>query len=139
MDGRPWLQRTMRKTSFLALYLFCLSAYATLLRGLSIRQAGHLGSHQIGVTVKYDPAYRYSRIPAAMSQETGVCSDVVIRAMRGQGIDSRRNFTRTWPRTFAKYPKRWGLTKATATLITAGSQPDDFLARRGYEMSPVKG
>ena len=46
---------------------------------------------QIGVTLRYDPSY--SRIDYPMGDvaaEKGVCSDVVVRALRTQGIDLQR-------------------------------------------------
>lgn len=43
---------------------------------------------QIGVTTSYDPAYRKLDFPRGdVPQNTGVCTDVVIRAYRLQNID----------------------------------------------------
>src|SRR5579871_1087892 len=46
---------------------------------------------QIGVTVSYDSAYRKIAYPGGdVPKETGVCSDVVVRAMRAQGMDLQK-------------------------------------------------
>ena len=43
---------------------------------------------QIGVTLSYDPAYRQLSYPGGdVPMATGVCTDVVIRALRQQGLD----------------------------------------------------
>ena len=43
---------------------------------------------QIGVTISYDPTYRKLDFPRGdVPQETGVCTDVVVRAYRLQNID----------------------------------------------------
>ena len=58
-------------------------------------QAAALDSHrlvrdarsQIGVTTSYDPAYRVLGFPMGdVDARTGVCTDVVVRAYRRQGI-----------------------------------------------------
>jgi uncharacterized protein YijF (DUF1287 family) len=42
---------------------------------------------QIGVTVSYDPAYRKLKYPGGdVPLKTGVCCDVVIRALRDRGL-----------------------------------------------------
>ena len=59
---------------------------------------------QTRVTTGYDPAYVKIDYPGGdVPPETGVCSDVLIRAFRKTGIDLQRKSTKTWalpgPRT----------------------------------------
>ena len=65
---------------------------------------------QIGVTVRYDPAY--TRIPypdGDVPASRGVCTDVVIRAFRTQGIDLQQRVHEDMRADFAAYPQTWGL------------------------------
>ena len=67
---------------------------------------------QIGQTVSYDPAYRKVKYPLGdVPQITGVCSDVIVRALRGQGIDLQSSIHEDMKRNFSAYPNKWGLTK----------------------------
>jgi uncharacterized protein YijF (DUF1287 family) len=66
---------------------------------------------QIGVTRTYDPSYRRIAFPGGdVPLESGVCSDVVVRAYRGLGIDLQRLVNDDMHRGFAGYPHLWGLT-----------------------------
>jgi uncharacterized protein len=65
---------------------------------------------QIGVTVRYDPTY--TRIPypgGDVPASRGVCTDVVIRALRTQGIDLQQRVHDDMRAHFSKYPQKWGL------------------------------
>jgi hypothetical protein len=65
---------------------------------------------QIGVTVHYDPAYVVLAYPNGdVPQARGVCTDVVIRAFRAQGLDLQRSVHEDMRSNFARYPKKWGL------------------------------
>lgn len=67
---------------------------------------------QIGVTTKYDPAYRKLKYPGGdVPLETGVCSDVVVRACRGQGLDLQKELHEDMRQHFSAYPQKWGLKK----------------------------
>jgi hypothetical protein len=68
---------------------------------------------QIGKTVRYDPAYRKLDYPIGdVPLESGVCTDVVIRALRsGPGIDLQQRVHEDMKQNFAQYPKNWGLKK----------------------------
>ncbi|WP_411827619.1 DUF1287 domain-containing protein [Luteolibacter sp. AS25] len=67
---------------------------------------------QIGVTVKYDPAYVSMDYPGGdISRESGVCTDVVIRALRdGLEMDLQKLVHEDMKANFSKYPKIWGLS-----------------------------
>src|SRR5215510_2543271 len=62
--------------------------------------------------VRYDGAYR--RIPYPMGDvpvDTGVCTDVVIRAYRAVGVDLQQRVHEDMRAAFAAYPKAWGLAR----------------------------
>lgn len=72
---------------------------------------------QVGVTVSYDPAYRTLGYPGGdVPLATGVCSDVVIRALRSQGLDLQASVHRDMRANFARYPQNWGLSRADANI-----------------------
>lgn len=61
---------------------------------------------QVGVTLSYDPAYRRLSYPNGdVPLNTGVCTDVIIRALRQQGLICSKRCIRTCARTFACIPK----------------------------------
>lgn len=67
---------------------------------------------QVGVTLGYDPAYRRLAYPGGdVPLQTGVCTDVVIRALRSQGLDLQEAVHRDMRANFAVYPKNWGLSR----------------------------
>src|ERR1041384_810940 len=60
-------------------------AQAVAARGFSIARAA---TAQVGVTVRYDSAYRRLDYPGGdVPRDRGVCSDVVVRAFREVGVD----------------------------------------------------
>ncbi|MFN5580348.1 MAG: DUF1287 domain-containing protein [Akkermansiaceae bacterium] len=66
---------------------------------------------QIGVTVRYDPAYASLTYPKGdIPRERGVCTDVLIRALRDAlDKDLQELVHLDMKANFAKYPKIWGL------------------------------
>ncbi|WP_288998244.1 DUF1287 domain-containing protein [uncultured Psychrobacter sp.] len=65
---------------------------------------------QIGVTVSYDPAYRKLAFPRGdVPIETGVCTDVIVRAYRLQNIDLQQLVNHDMKSNWSTYPKHWGL------------------------------
>jgi len=67
---------------------------------------------QIGVTTRYDPAYFSLSYPGGdPPADRGVCTDVVIRALRTQGIDLQRHINDDMRANFAAYPQLWGLSR----------------------------
>ncbi|MGN6151907.1 MAG: DUF1287 domain-containing protein [Lysobacteraceae bacterium] len=72
---------------------------------------------QIGVTVRYDPAYVVLSYPGGdVPQDRGVCTDVVIRALRAQGVDLQQRVHKDMQAHFDVYPKRWGLRAPDANI-----------------------
>jgi uncharacterized protein YijF (DUF1287 family) len=101
---------------------------------------------QAGVTTGYDPAYVSIRYPEGdVPVNTGVCSDVVVRAFRKAGIDLQKEVHEDMSRAFAEYPKRWGLSAPDSNIdhrrvlnlmtyftrqgkaLPITSEPDDYL------------
>lgn len=88
---------------------------------------------QVGVTLAYDPAYVQLRYPGGdVPIDRGVCTDVVIRAMRKLGVDLQRLVHEDMRRHFSAYPRRWGLKRPDSN-IDHRRVPNlaTFLRRRG--------
>lgn len=67
---------------------------------------------QLGVTLGYDPAYRVLAYPGGdVAPSTGVCTDVVVRALRRQGVDLQRAVHEDMRAHFAAYPNHWNLRR----------------------------
>lgn len=72
---------------------------------------------QIGVTTRYDGAYVRLAFPGGdVPSDRGVCTDVVVRAFRGLGLDLQQAVHSDMRTNFARYPQRWGLRKADAHI-----------------------
>lgn len=73
---------------------------------------------QIGKTVYYDPAYVKLDYPNGdISLERGVCTDVVIRALRKSiQFDLQKQVHRDMKAYFSEYPKIWGLSRADKNI-----------------------
>ncbi len=62
--------------------------------------------------VRYDGSYRKIAYPLGdVPNDVGVCSDVVIRAYRGIGIDLQQLVHEDMRLAFRSYPQIWGLTR----------------------------
>ncbi len=95
---------------------------------------------QIGVTVSYDPEYRVLPYPGGdVPLNTGVCTDVVTRALREQGVDLQRAVHEDMKQHFAAYPHQWGL-KAPDPNIDHRRVPNlmTYFNRQGWEL-PITG
>jgi uncharacterized protein YijF (DUF1287 family) len=67
---------------------------------------------QIGVTTGYDPAYVALSYPGGdIPLRTGVCSDVVVRALRQVGLDLQMEAHEDMSKHFSAYPQKWGLRR----------------------------
>jgi uncharacterized protein YijF (DUF1287 family) len=72
---------------------------------------------QIGVTTGYDGTYRKLAYPGGdVPRETGVCCDVVIRALREQKMDLQQLVHEDMRRSFNAYPKNWGLKQPDSNI-----------------------
>jgi uncharacterized protein YijF (DUF1287 family) len=92
---------------------------------------------QIGKTTNYDPSYQKIEYPNGdVPIETGVCSDVIVRAFRHAGIDLQKDLHEDMRDNFAAYPTRWGL-KGTDANIDHRRVPNlqTFFTRKGKSLS----
>ena len=91
--------------------------------------------NQIGVTVTYAPAYVALDYPGGdVPRAKGVCSDVVIRALReGKKMDLQKLVHEDMKSNFADYPKIWGLRR-TDRNIDHRRVPNlrTYFRRKGY-------
>lgn len=72
---------------------------------------------QAGVTTSYDPAYVAISYPGGdVPEQTGVCSDVVVRAFRKAGIDLQKEIHEDMKAARSDYPTKWGATSVDANI-----------------------
>lgn len=72
---------------------------------------------QVGVTLGYDPVYRRLAYPNGdVPLSTGVCTDVLIRALRGQGLDLQKAVHEDMAAHFSSYPQSWGLKRPDSNI-----------------------
>jgi hypothetical protein len=93
---------------------------------------------QLGVTLGYDPAYRQLGYPGGdVPLATGVCTDVVIRALRKQGLDLQQLVHEDMRAHFAAYPRNWGLSRPDRN-IDHRRVPNlmTYFSRRGFSLPP---
>jgi uncharacterized protein YijF (DUF1287 family) len=78
--------------------------------GVKIAEAAR---KQVGVTVSYDPEYVALTYPGGdLPREKGVCTDVVIRALRDAlSQDLQKLVHEDMKADFSAYPKNWGLSR----------------------------
>ena len=92
---------------------------------------------QIGVTIHYDPAYTRIAYPGGdVPASRGVCTDVVIRAFRTQGMDLQRLVHEDMRAHFSVYPPKWGL-RAPDRNIDHRRVPNlqTWFARQGWSLT----
>lgn len=92
---------------------------------------------QIGVTLYYDASYERLDYPMGdVDISKGVCTDVVVRALREQNIDLQELIHKDMSANFSSYPKNWGL-KNTDKNIDHRRVPNiaTYLKRKGYSVS----
>jgi uncharacterized protein YijF (DUF1287 family) len=95
---------------------------------------------QVGKTRSYDPAYRRIPYPGGdVPIETGVCTDVVIRAFRAIGIDLQVLVHEDMKSAFNAYPKKWGLRRPD-TNIDHRRVPNlaTFFTRKGKSLAVTR-
>lgn len=92
---------------------------------------------QVGVTLTYDPAYVAMSYPGGdLPRGRGVCTDVLIRALRDAlSVDLQKLVHEDMRANFPAYPKIWGLSR-TDRNIDHRRVPNlrTFLKRRGCEL-----
>ena len=96
---------------------------------------------QVGVTLIYDPAYRSLSYPGGdLPTERGVCTDVVIRALRAaRSIDLQRQVHEDMKAHWDVYPHGWNLARPD-TNIDHRLVPNLMIwFRRGGHERPITG
>jgi uncharacterized protein len=91
---------------------------------------------QIGITTSYDPSYQKLQYPNGdVPAETGVCSDVIVRAFRKAGVDLQKEVHDDMQSNFSAYPTKWGLS-ATDANIDHRRVPNlqTYFARQGKQL-----
>ena len=94
---------------------------------------------QIGVTRSYDGSYQALSYPGGdVSQSTGVCIDVVIRALRTAfGFDLQKHIHDDMRANFNAYPNLWGLSRPDQNIDHRRvPNLETYLSRHGYEREP---
>jgi hypothetical protein len=98
-------------------------------------------STQIGKTTIYDPAYVGLSYPGGdLPLERGVCTDVVIRALRAAlNMDLQQLVHEDMEASFNEYPKIWGL-KRTDKNIDHRRVPNlmTYFERKGWSLGVTK-
>ena len=95
---------------------------------------------QVGVTRGYDPSYRRLAYPMGdVPRETGVCTDVIIRAYRHAGLDLQQLVHEDMKRNFSAYPKNWGM-RGPDSNIDHRRVPNltTFFTRRGGKLAVTR-
>lgn len=73
--------------------------------------------NQTKIKVTYVPAYVQIKYPNGdVPANTGVCTDLVIRAYRGVGIDLQKEVHEDMLKNFKNYPKLWNLKSPDSNI-----------------------
>lgn len=86
--------------------------------------------------VRYDGSYKKISYPMGdVPDNTGVCTDVIIRSYRAAGIDLQREVHQDMAANFDQYPKKWGLKRPDPN-IDHRRVPNlqTFFRRKGIEL-----
>jgi uncharacterized protein len=92
---------------------------------------------QVGITTSYDPSYQKLQYPNGdVPIETGVCSDVIVRAFRKAGTDLQKEVHEDMKGNFSAYPTKWGL-RGTDANIDHRRVPNlqAYFARKGKQVA----
>src|SRR5437588_257139 len=92
---------------------------------------------QVGKTTGYNSSYQKIDYPNGdVPIETGVCSDVIVRAFRKANIDLQKEVHEDMKANFSEYPTKWGLSGTDAN-IDHRRVPNlkTFFARKGKEIA----
>ena len=110
-------RRTLRfVTLALAWLAFTLAAVSRLRaddpRAENVQRMVVSATGQTRTTPLYDPAYVKLAYPGGdVPPDRGVCTDVVIRSLRGAGVDLQKLVHEDMAAHFGAYPHEWGLSR----------------------------
>lgn len=93
---------------------------------------------QTRVTRSYDPAYTTLAYPGGdVPADRGVCTDVVIRALRAVGYDLQSRVHEDMRAHFGAYPRRWGARRPDPNIDHRRvPNLETFFTRKGVRLSP---
>ncbi len=70
-----------------------------------------------GEPTRYDPRYVSIAFPGGdVARDSGVCTDLVIRAVRDIGIDLQQRVHDDMSASFSEYPRHWGVDRADPNI-----------------------
>jgi uncharacterized protein len=82
-----------------------------------LKQLVESAIYQTRFTTGYDPSYVGIDYPGGdVPLETGVCSDVVVRAFRKAGIDLQKEIHDDMGRAWFVYPRKWGASRPDSNI-----------------------
>ncbi len=123
------------RAALLALVLAAAGAAAQDGRVAKVLDAAHA---QVGVTRHYDGSYVRLAYPGGdVPADRGVCTDVVIRALRAAGLDLQKLVHEDMRRNFAAYPRHWGLARPDRNIDHRRVPNLETWARRAGHALPV--
>jgi uncharacterized protein len=83
----------------------------------SIKKLLDSAREQSTITKSYDPRYVQIAYPGGdVPRETGVCSDVIIRAFRAVDVDLQKTVHEDMARNFVVYPRKWNLSRPDTNI-----------------------
>lgn len=83
----------------------------------SVRKVVDSALAQTQTTTLYDPAYVQLAYPGGdVPPERGVCTDVIVRALRAAGVDLQCLVHEDMAQHFSAYPHAWGLRKPDSNI-----------------------
>lgn len=87
--------------------------------------------------VTYDASYQRLAYPMGdVAADRGVCADVVIRALRTEGLDLQQLVHEDMKRNFSAYPQFWGLSRADSNIDHRRvPNLETFMTRAGWRLS----
>lgn len=83
----------------------------------NIRKVLESANEQTETTTEYSQKYYTIEYPLGdVPEETGACTDVVVRSFRAAGVDLQKEVHEDMRDNFAKYPTKWGLEKPDTNI-----------------------
>lgn len=82
-----------------------------------VRKVLESAREQIKITRGYTQDYFVIAYPGGdVPQETGACTDVIVRSFREAGVDLQRELHEDMAANFSAYPRKWGLTTTDTNI-----------------------
>jgi len=145
-----WHNREMKKffLKVVICFSFCLPAMAQgFSEGQLLTETTSVGERLSLIALErtrqnviYDPSYVRLAYPGGdVPQGRGVCADVVIRVLRGVGLDLQRLVHEDMKSNFSVYPALWGLSRPDRNIDHRRvPNIEVYLTRRGAKLEPSR-